>query len=183
MNSLVAAGDLEKLLQMEREEPVYRFRPAFGRMLYGSFRGFAVVVLLLAASFVVPGLPLPERVKSVQPLLVLPAWLAFGAWWLQYHFTNYTLTNQRLIIKMGILVRNTDEIELYRVKDLKSNASILNRLAGIGSILITTTEVQGGIFALDNIRQPEEVRELMRELTESVRKKRGVREADMFVHQ
>ena len=62
----------------------------------------------------------------------------FMVWW--PNSKHYTLTNQRIKIRVGVLSRKTDEIELYRIKDIKYSATFLERLWSIGSIKIISTQ-------------------------------------------
>jgi uncharacterized membrane protein YdbT with pleckstrin-like domain len=187
MAELVTVAALDRFTKSEREETVYSFRPDFVRALFGTFAGLATIAFILAATFALPHAPLPPALRSFHPLLVLPLWMILPVWWVKYHFTNYTLTTQRLIMRTGIVMRETDEVELYRVKDLKCMRSLLNRITGIGTVQAVTTEVMAGqpgmlTLLLTNIRNADQVRDLMRNLTEAVRLRRGVRETDINVH-
>ncbi|WP_204315747.1 PH domain-containing protein, partial [Stenotrophomonas maltophilia] len=51
--------------------------------------------------------------------------------WINQLFTTYKITNQRIILGSGIILRRIDEVELYRVKDVRVDFSLLNQLVNI----------------------------------------------------
>jgi hypothetical protein len=61
---------------------------------------------------------------------------ALSAWasghprpWIRLDVT-YELTEDRLILRKGLLVKSIDEIELYRVKDVRMDFTLINQWAG-----------------------------------------------------
>jgi uncharacterized membrane protein YdbT with pleckstrin-like domain len=152
------------------EQVIYEFKPSFLRSIIGTLGGL-ILILLIAIT-------IPLLVGFIIGAIALPAW------YLNNKLTNYTLTNQRVRIKKGILVRHEDDVELYRIKDVKSSVSLLNRFAGIGSVTIITSErsTVGAIqhvFQFANIDNPTQFRELLRQATEEARRARGGRELDV----
>lgn len=179
---IITPQALAALMASEEETVVHRFGPCFWRMIFGSFTGLGILILLLLPVVMIPKIPGLPPLHGAQflPLLILPVW------WAKYATTKYILTNQRLTLRWGILIRNKDDIELYRIIDIKTHISILNQIAGIGSIKAMSAEAdstrRGGMvpLLLDNIKDPESIHDLLRNLTENIRKKRGVR--DTFIH-
>jgi uncharacterized membrane protein YdbT with pleckstrin-like domain len=104
--------------------------------------------------------------------------------WLNRRFTTYRLTNQRIILEHGIIFKKIDEIELYRVKDVKVVFSLLNQMANIGTIALSssdrTTAANGRPLVMEHIKDARKHRETMRSLIETIRQRRGVREVDMM---
>jgi uncharacterized membrane protein YdbT with pleckstrin-like domain len=93
-------------------------------------------------------------------------------------FINYTLTNERLIIKKGILTRTTDEIELYRVKDIRLVEPFLQRLVGLSVIEITSSDRSNPNISLAGIKNGGELRNTLRHQVERLRTNKNVREVD-----
>ncbi|AFM03739.1 putative membrane protein [Bernardetia litoralis DSM 6794] len=93
-------------------------------------------------------------------------------------FINYTLTSERLIIKKGILTRTTDEIELYRVKDIRLIEPFLQRLVGLSVIEIASSDRSNPNLSLAGIRNGDELRNTMRNQVERLRTNKNVREVD-----
>ncbi|MAY75079.1 MAG: hypothetical protein CMJ31_10255 [Phycisphaerae bacterium] len=93
--------------------------------------------------------------------------------------TDYTLTNQRLRIKTGILSRQTEEIELYRVRDTAVRQSLFERLFGLGTIHVSSSDPRTPEQPMPAIKDPHGVREHFRKYTEQMRRSRGVRDIDI----
>lgn len=93
-------------------------------------------------------------------------------------FINYTLTTERLIIKKGILTRTTDEIELYRIKDIRLIEPILQRLVGLSIVEITSSDRSNPNLSLAGIKKGDELRNTMRNEVERLRTTKKVREID-----
>ena len=113
--------------------------------------------------------------------LVLVGFVIIAVKWLQNLATTYEVTEDRLILHRGILSKSIDEIELYRVKDIRIDFSLIQQWAGIGTItLVSSDETTGSTpFVIPDIEMAKERREQLRELVNTARRRRGVREFDM----
>jgi len=141
------------------ERPVDEFRSSTRRWLLGSFAGWGTLLTCLAGvGFVIIGLR-----------------------WLKNRSASYEITDQRLIIKRGILFKTIDEIELYRIKDVRLGYSLLNQMTDIGTIILTSSDrtTSGGEFTLRDIPMARDRREGLRKLVDRARQRRGVRELDV----
>jgi len=130
-----------------------------------------LVVLVLAATSVFVG---PLALIA----LALPLIAAFWRW-LTIRSTVYTITDQRLKTRRGVLSRVIDDIELYRVKDSHFTQSVGQRMLGIGDITLRTTDASTPLIVLPGLAQPEPRWEQIRALVEARRDAKGVREVDM----
>ncbi|OYW15776.1 MAG: hypothetical protein B7Z50_00375 [Sphingomonadales bacterium 12-62-5] len=141
------------------EKPIETFRASTGRWLIGSLAGLGTLLLCLVGVGLV--------------IIALR--------WLQNIATSYELTDQRLIIRTGIFNKKTDEIELYRVKDVTVAYSLINQWADIGAISITSSDptTQGGTLVLRDIPRARAIREELRTLVDQARQTRRVRELDV----
>jgi uncharacterized membrane protein YdbT with pleckstrin-like domain len=101
--------------------------------------------------------------------------------WFQNLAATYEITEERLIIRRGIIMKSVDEIELYRIKDVRIDFSLLNQMAGIGRITITSSDetTRDGDLVMPEIQKAQERREQLRRLVDAARQKRRVREIDM----
>jgi uncharacterized membrane protein YdbT with pleckstrin-like domain len=104
--------------------------------------------------------------------------------WVQNLAATFEITEERLIIRRGILFKSVDEIELYRIKDVRINFSLLNQMAGIGRITVSSSDetTRDGDLVIPEIQKAQERREHLRRLVDTARQKRRVREIDM-VHE
>lgn len=91
---------------------------------------------------------------------------------------SYTLTNQRIIRRWGVLNRTTFEIELYRVKDVHLFEPLLLRIFGLGNISLISSQRSTQLFELKAVSGAAELREQLRHLVEKRRNEKGVGEYD-----
>ena len=89
-------------------------------------------------------------------------------------YTRYTLTDERLIIESGILSKNLDEIELFRIKDTKLSQGLFQRFVGLGDINVASTDETGDL-TMTCLPNAKEKREQLRTLSNAARTKKGVR--------
>lgn len=75
---------------------------------------------------------------------------------------EYIITNERIIIKHGLIGKKEDEIELVRINDLRVEQGIKDRIQGIGNVIITTSDTLNPIFILESVQNPMEVKEILR---------------------
>ena len=101
--------------------------------------------------------------------------------WFQNLATTYELTEDRLILHKGIVNKSLDEIELYRVKDVRVEFSLIAQWAGIGTIVLISSDETTGDRprVMHDIEAAPARREKLRELVNAARRLRGVREFDM----
>ena len=101
--------------------------------------------------------------------------------WIRNLDMTYELTEDRLILRKGIFVKSVDEIELYRVKDVRMDFTLINQWAGIGTISIDSSDetTRGGALVMPHIDRAAERREELRRLVDAARQKRRVRELDV----
>ena len=55
-------------------------------------------------------------------------------------FTRYSLSEDRLFCEKGFLNLKCDEVLLYRVRDLQLNLSIGQRILGVGTICVISSD-------------------------------------------
>lgn len=140
-------------------EVLDRFRSSTWGWLRGTLLGWLTLLLCLV---------------GVGVLIILIQWIRFLD-------VTYELTEDRLILRKGIFVKSIDEIELYRVKDVRMDFTLINQWAGIGTIGIDSSDetTREGALVIPHIERAAERREEMRRLVDAARQKRRVRELDV----
>lgn len=136
-----------------------RFQSSTQGWLKGSFAGWGTLLLcLIGIGFVI-----------------------LAVRWISNRSTLYEVTEDRMILYRGIVRKSIDEIELYRVKDVRLDYSIVNQISGIGTLTITSSDetTRGGPLVIRDVEHAKERREKLRELVSNARRLRGVREFDM----
>jgi uncharacterized membrane protein YdbT with pleckstrin-like domain len=110
--------------------------------------------------------------------LVVP--IFFAVWkWLVVHNIRYELTSERLRVRRGVLNKELDEIELYRVRDYRLEQPFFLRIFSLGNVTITSTDVSNPIVTLRAVSDSERVRERVRHSVEECRTQKRVRAIDM----
>jgi uncharacterized membrane protein YdbT with pleckstrin-like domain len=90
-------------------------------------------------------------------------------------FTRYALSEDRLFISVGLLNIKDDEILLYRVRDIDTDRSLWQRLFGVGTITIVSSDSTMPKLVLQNVKDPVGTKELIHEQVEEMKLKRRVR--------
>jgi len=144
---------------------VIGFRPMMSAFLLKSFKGW----LVLAGSVLLLGLP----------------FIAVAVVALRYRMTWYELSGERLFIRKGVLARTEEEIELYRIKDVRADFSIIQQMFDVGNIQIISSDPTGEavdrrtVLRISNIENARHIRTELRNRVERARRIKGVREFDM----
>ncbi len=102
------------------------------------------------------------------------AWVAVGIAYAVFS-CHYRLTTQRLFVERGLLSRTIDQTELIRVDDVRIHKTVVDRLCGLGSLRVMSTDRSDTELRLDGIAQPDVIADAIRE---HMRRLRG---ASLFV--
>ena len=156
------------------------FRPSTWGWLRGTAAGLGTVLLGIAGLAIMIG---AAGDWSWYPLLLTGLAVLIVLWqWIQNMAALYEITPERLIVKRGIVMKSIDEVELYRIKDIRMDFSLLNQWAGIGTICMVSSDetTRTGELVLRDVPKAQARREELRRLVDAARKARGVREMDMF---
>lgn len=93
---------------------------------------------------------------------------------LPWTFTVYGFSEDRLYIKTGMLSTREDEVRLYRITDIGLTRSFWQRIMGMGSIQIYSSDQSMGDFQLVNIKDSENAKEQLSQLIEKERQEKRV---------
>lgn len=93
---------------------------------------------------------------------------------LPWTFTIYSLSEDRLFVKSGLLRTVENEVRLYRILDLSLSRTLFQKIFGIGTVQVSSADKTLGDFELKNIKRPEEIKELLSNLVEENREKKRV---------
>lgn len=74
-------------------------------------------------------------------------------------FEIYEVSEDRLFLTCGFLRQDHRQIQLYRVRDISLTRSLPQRMFGVGTVTVTTSDKK--VIVLENIRNPVEVKELL----------------------
>jgi len=164
------------------DERLDTFRSSTLGWLLGTLAGWGTILLALAG---VALMAMNVQAAGVYWLaLTAAALIILVVKWFQNLAATYEVTDERLVIRRGIIMKSVDEIELYRIKDVRIDFSLINQIAGIGRITIASSDetTRDGDLVIRDIQKAQERREQLRRLVDTARQKRRVREVDM-VHE
>jgi len=88
---------------------------------------------------------------------------------------HYELTTERLKTQTGIFSKTTQELELYRVKDIMFEQPFFLRLFGLGHVVLMTSDVSTPTLTLKAIHDADNWREKLRHCTEARREQKRTR--------
>lgn len=109
--------------------------------------------------------------------LVIPIFIALWKF-LVVKTWKIEITDQRLIEEKGVLSKTTDELELFRIKDIRLDQPFFLRLVGLSNIILVTSDRTHSIVRIPAISNGKELREKLRVAVDARRDKKRVRETD-----
>src|SRR5262245_5397881 len=104
-------------------------------MLWPTLIGLFILVLL-------DGVFLGVQIGDVRVLLTLVVLATLAGWayivWLNWQAAMLTVTDQRVILEEGIVIRTSKVIPLDRVQDVSTRQNLFGRVFDYGSVEIDT---------------------------------------------
>lgn len=167
MARVVAAEDPAP--EDEREHDTIEVHPAarafMGRLTLGIL---LLPLLVFWASWALPRgdlwtlgtLPL----CAIGPLILVSVWYST-------HALRYRLTSQRLFVYRGLIARGVDEIELFRIKDVTVQQTLMQRLLGVGTVSVLSSDDSTPQLVLPGVEDPLGFKETLRTEYRAARKR------------
>ena len=109
--------------------------------------------------------------------LIIPVFIALWEF-LIVKTWKIEITDQRLIEEKGVLSKTTNELELFRVKDIRLEQPFFLRLVGLSNIILITSDRTHSIVRIPAIADGKNLREKLRVAVDARRDKKRVRETD-----
>ena len=112
-------------------------------------------------------------------ILLLPLFLVGGLLWLRVWYlvvsTRYRLTTQRLFVQTGLIAKHVEEVELFRVKDVTLSQGVLQRMLGVGNVVVLSSDDTAPQLVLAGIPDPLAAKEQLRGAFRAARQREGLR--------
>lgn len=89
-------------------------------------------------------------------------------------FTRYSMDDERLYVKTGLLRTELNEILLYRILDVKSTQTLWQRIFGVGTLTLFSVDQSCPQLQLKNIKKPEKLHRYLSDFIEKTRQSKGV---------
>tara|TARA_B100000809_G_scaffold263326_1_gene316312 strand:- start:1146 stop:1556 length:411 start_codon:yes stop_codon:yes gene_type:complete len=93
--------------------------------------------------------------------LVIPI---FMAWWRYLTTKNYTykISNERIIERYGVFSKTEDDLELFRIKDVRQNEPFWLNMVGKCTIHFVTTDRTDSVVSLLGVPKDAKLKETIR---------------------
>ena len=95
-------------------------------------------------------------------------------------FTKYKLSEDRLFCESGFINTQSDEVLLYRVRDLSLRISFGQRILGVGTVCVVSSDKSMPHLDLKNIKYPREVKELIHQQVETAKERRRMHSMEIM---
>ena len=93
---------------------------------------------------------------------------------LPWTFTVYSFDEERIFVDTGFFTKRQDEIRMYRVLDISVTRTFGQRIFGMGTIHLKTSDKTMGDFDIKNIKKVMDVKMQLSDLIETNREKKRV---------
>ena len=95
-------------------------------------------------------------------------------------FTRYSMSEDRLFTSVGFLNLKVDQLLLYRLRDIDTSRSLWQRLFGVGTVTVVSSDKTMPNLVLKNVKDPVFVKELIHNQVEEMKLRRRVRVGEIM---
>lgn len=144
-----------------------------GKAMLGAWIAAAVlslVVLVVAAFYATTAAWWGGALVAI---VILWVWPALTLMYRRFN-VHYRLTSQRLFHALGIVRRRIDRIELLDVDDITYEQGLIERMLGVGTIQVTSSDTSHPKLLMRGIDQVQEVAAMMDAARRKERVRRGL---------
>jgi uncharacterized membrane protein YdbT with pleckstrin-like domain len=105
--------------------------------------GFATLVIAVATGFGFARIKGASWRWTVVGIALLVWFLVAGMSAIRWRFTEYVLTNERLIARRGVIAKTAKDIPLETINDITFHQTILDRVLGSGDLVLESAGEHG----------------------------------------
>ena len=95
-------------------------------------------------------------------------------------FTRYALSEDRLFFSQGFFTIRDEEVLLYRIRDISCTRTLGQRLFGLGTITVASSDKSSPTLVIQNIKNPVMVKELLHKNVEEAKLQRRMRVGEVL---
>jgi uncharacterized membrane protein YdbT with pleckstrin-like domain len=95
-------------------------------------------------------------------------------------FTKYSLSEDRLFVETGLLKTTMEEILLYRIRDISYSQTLSQKLFGIGTIKVHSSDKTSPTLEIINVKNAFDVKEMIHEYVEKMKIERRMRVGEVL---
>lgn len=93
---------------------------------------------------------------------------------LKLKMTRYEVTTERVEWSRGIFNSKVDNMDIFRVIDFNLRRSFLDRIVGVGTIMLITNDPSGPEFKFEKIRRSRQLYDIIKSISQVADRKAGV---------
>jgi uncharacterized membrane protein YdbT with pleckstrin-like domain len=90
-------------------------------------------------------------------------------------FTRYALSEDRLFLSVGFLNIRDEEVLLYRIRDINTTRTLWQRIFGMGTVTVVSSDKTMPTLILKNVKDPLTVKETLHAQVEEMKIRRRMR--------
>ena len=96
-------------------------------------------------------------------------WLLFGLPWT---FTKYEIRENDFTIVKGFFTVSENDCYMYKISDVQISSTLLQRLSGLSTITLFTSDVTDRTIVMKNIKHGREIKDFLLKASEDARLRR-----------
>jgi uncharacterized membrane protein YdbT with pleckstrin-like domain len=141
----------------DREEIIFEGHPSWRATLAFYIQGLLLVLVVGAIVALVTALGDGVEWGLVALVVVGGAVLMVLGGYVKRMTTVYTITNQRLRIKRGLLAKKVQQTRIDRVQNVNTDQSVLDRVLRVGTVDFDTAGTDDSDFTFRGVGSPSRV--------------------------
>ena len=110
-----------------------------------------------------------EESKGTMKYRERQRWLLFGLPWT---FTKYEIRDNDFTIIKGFFKIRENDCYMYKISDVEITRSLLQRMAGLSTIVLYTSDVTDRTIVMKNIKHGREIKDFILQASEAARLRR-----------
>ena len=87
---------------------------------------------------------------------------------------HYEVSTDRIEFTRGIFSRQIDNLDMFRVIDMKLHRSLLDCLVGVGTVTLVTKDETDPVFEFEKVAQPKKLYDIIKRASLEADRKQGV---------
>ena len=85
-------------------------------------------------------------------------------------FTRYAISEDRLFLSVGFFTLRDEEVLLYRIRDIAVKRTLWQRIFGVGTLTVTSSDKTTPTLNLVNVKAPLQVKEILHRQVEEMKR-------------
>jgi uncharacterized membrane protein YdbT with pleckstrin-like domain len=141
----------------EGEQIIFEGHPSWRAILSFYIQGLLAVLVVGGVIALITALSDEVKWGIVAAVVVAGFVLILLIGFIRRIATVYTITNQRLRIKRGILSKRVQQTRIDRVQNVNTDQSIIDRILRVGTVDFDTAGTDDSDFTFDGVSSPSRV--------------------------